>query len=128
MLKRLINLYLTKKSLPYWCIILIDGIIVLLSGLFTFWVFNRTMGMFTHRIEVLYTSLFYVVISLISARVFRTYSGVIRYSSFVDLLRVAYANVMSIVIALLAGYVLGYYDIKALSKRPNLGPGLIWLR
>ena len=115
MLKRLINLYLTKKSLPYWCIILIDGIIVLLSGLFTFWVFNRTMGMFTHRIEVLYTSLFYVVISLISARVFRTYSGVIRYSSFVDLLRVAYANVMSIVIALLAGYVLGYYDIKALT-------------
>lgn len=71
--------------------------------------------MFTHRIEVLYTSLFYVVISLISARVFRTYSGVIRYSSFVDLLRVAYANVMSIVIALLAGYVLGYYDIKALT-------------
>ena len=115
MLKRLINLYLTKKSLPYWCIILIDGIIVLLSGLFTFWVFNRTMGMFTHRIEVLYTSLFYVVISLISARVFRTYSGVIRYSSFVDLLRVAYANVMSIVIALLAGYVLRYYDIKALT-------------
>lgn len=108
-------MYFTKKSLPYWCIILIDGFLVLLSGLFTYWVFNRTVGMFTHRIEVLYTSLFYVVISLISARVFRTYSGVIRYSSFVDLLRVAYANVMSIVIALLAGYVLGYYDIKALT-------------
>lgn len=113
--KKLLSLYFTKKSLPYWCIILIDGFLVLLSGLFTYWVFNRTVGMFTHRIEVLYTSLFYVVISLISARVFRTYSGVIRYSSFVDLLRVAYANVMSIVIALLAGYVLGYYDIKALT-------------
>lgn len=113
--KKLLSLYFTKKSLPYWCIILIDGFLVFLSGLFTYWVFNRTEGMFTHRIEVLYTSLFYVVISLISARVFRTYSGVIRYSSFVDLLRVAYANVMSIVITLLAGYVLGYYDIKALT-------------
>ena len=99
---KLLSWYFNKKSLPYWCIFLIDGLIVLLSGLFTYWIFNRTMGMFTHRIEVLYTSLFYVLISWISARVFRTYSGVIRYSSFVDLLRVAYANGLSLIIALVA--------------------------
>ena len=58
---KLLSWYFNKKSLPYWCIFLIDGLIVLLSGLFTYWVFNRTMGMFTHRIEVLYTSLFYVL-------------------------------------------------------------------
>ena len=62
---------------------------VLLSGLFTYWVFNKTMVMFTHRVEVLYTSLFYMVISWISAMAFRTYSGIIRFSSFVDLLKVA---------------------------------------
>lgn len=107
--------YFSKNSLPYWCIFLIDGIVVLLSGLLTYWVFHRTMGMFTHRIEVLYTSLFYVLISWISARVFRTYSGVIRYSSFVDLLRVAYANGLSLMIALVVLYAFEHWDVKALS-------------
>ena len=112
---KLLSWYFSKKSLPYWCIFLIDGIIVLLSGLFTYWVFNRTMGMFTHRIEVLYTSLFYVLISWISARVFRTYSGVIRYSSFVDLLRVAYANGLSLIIALVASVAFEHWEVRALS-------------
>lgn len=112
---KLLSWYFSKKSLPYWCIFLIDGIIVLLSGLFTYWIFNRTMGMFTHRIEVLYTSLFYVLISWISARVFRTYSGVIRYSSFVDLMRVAYANGLSLVMALIASLTFEHWEVKALS-------------
>lgn len=111
---KILNWYFSKKALPYWCIFLIDGIFVLLSGLFTYWVFNKTMEMFTHRIEVLYTSLFYMMISWLSARVFRTYSGIIRYSSFVDLLRVAYANGLSILIALVATFVFERYGIKAL--------------
>lgn len=65
---KILNWYFSKKALPYWCIFLIDGIFVLLSGLFTYWVFNKTMEMFTHRIEVLYTSLFYMMISWLSAR------------------------------------------------------------
>lgn len=113
---KILNWYFTKKSIPYWCIFLIDGIMVLLSGLFTYWVFNRTMEMFTHRIEVLYTLLFYMAISWISARVFRTYSGIIRYSSFVDLLRVAYANGLSMAVALLATFVFERYEVSALNQ------------
>ena len=73
------------------------------------------MEMFTHRIDVLYTSLFYVVISWIGARVFRTYSGVVRYSSFVDLLRVAYANVLSAILAFILSLVFEHWDVKALT-------------
>lgn len=70
--------------------------------------------MFTHRFDVLYTSLFYVVISWIGARVFRTYSGVVRYSSFVDLQRVAYANLLSAIIAIITSMALEHWDVKAL--------------
>ena len=112
--KKLLNWYFNKKSLPYWCLFLIDSITVLFSGLFTYWIFNRTMEMFTHRFDVLYTSLFYVVISWIGARVFRTYSGVVRYSSFVDLLRVAYANLMSAIIAIFTSLALEHWDLNAL--------------
>lgn len=114
--KNILNWYFNKKSLPYWCLFLIDSIIVLFSGLLTYWIFNRTMEMFTHRIDVLYTSLFYVVISWIGARVFRTYSGVVRYSSFVDLLRVAYANVLSAMLAFILSLVFEHWDVKALTS------------
>jgi len=110
---KLLNWYFNKKSLPYWCLFLIDSVIVLFSGLFTYWIFNRTMEMFTHRFDVLYTSLFYVVISWIGARVFRTYSGVVRYSSFVDLQRVAYANLLSAVIAIVTTLALEHWDVNA---------------
>ena len=113
-MNKLLNWYFNKKSLPYWCLLLIDSVIVLFSGLFTYWIFNRTMEMFTHRFDVLYTSLFYVVISWIGARVFRTYSGVVRYSSFVDLQRVAYANLLSAIIAIIISLALEYWDVNAL--------------
>ncbi len=111
--KKIFNWYFNKKSLPYWCLFLIDSIIVLFSGLFTYWIFNRTMETFTHRFDVLYTSLFYVVVSWIGARIFRTYSGVVRYSSFVDLLRVAYANLLSAIIAIITSLALEHWDVNA---------------
>ena len=111
---KLLNWYFKKKSLPYWCLFLIDSIIVLFSGLFTYWTFNRTMEMFTHRFDVLYTSLFYVVVSWIGARVFRTYSGVVRYSSFVDLQRVAYANLLSAIIAIITSLALEHWDVNTM--------------
>ena len=39
-------------------------------------------------------------------RIFSTYSGIIRYSSFVDLRRVTFANTLSLIMALLAHYIL----------------------
>ena len=112
--KKILNWYFNKKSLPYWCLFLIDSIIVLFSGLFTYWIFNRTMEMFTHRFDVLYTSLFYVVVSWTGARVFRTYSGVVRYSSFVDLQRVAYANLLSAIIAIITSLALEHWDVNTM--------------
>ena len=71
----------------------------------SFWVFNRTVMLFMERFDVLFTVLAFVLLSAISARVFRTYSGIVRYSSFVDLLNVAYANGLSMVMALVMTWV-----------------------
>jgi len=60
----------------------------------------------------------YVSISINSARIFSTYSGVVRYSSFVDLLKVAYANTVSMVIAIIASQIfehIGIVELCALS-------------
>ena len=71
--------------------------------------------MFEYRFPVLYTSLFYTVLSWVGARAFSTYLGVVRYSSFVDLLQVAYANLVSLFISIFASYLLEYYDTTALT-------------
>ena len=112
---RLLNWYFNKKSLPYWCLFLVDSAIVFLSGLFTYWVFNRTLNMFDHRYAVLYTCLLNMAISWIGARMFSTYLGVVRYSSFVDLLQVAYANIVSMVFAVIVSWVFEYFEVGALS-------------
>ena len=112
--KKILSWYFNKNSLPYWCLFVVDSIIVLLSGLFTYWVFNRTLETFTHRYSVLYSVLFLVAVSWIGARSFRTYLGVVRYSSFVDLMRVAYANLVSVILALVASLAFENFDVKAL--------------
>ena len=73
------------------------------------------MEMFTHRFEVLYTMLMYVLISWIGAKLFNTYLGVVRYSSFVDLMKIGYANLVSIVIAVVVSLVFDHYGVDQLS-------------
>ena len=114
-LRKLINWYFTKNALPYWCLFFVDMVIVIVSVLFIYWVFNRTGVMFTERFEVLTTALAYAALSGIGAKLFRTYSGVLRYSSFVDLMRVAYANCVSMVPALILSWVAERQGIEELS-------------
>ena len=112
---RLINWYFTKNALPYWCLLFLDLLVVFLSVVFTYWVFNRTAVLVQFRFEVLYTALAFSILAGIGARLFSTYSGVVRYSSFVDLMRVAYANGVAVVLALLLSFVAEQYEIEALT-------------
>ena len=114
-LSKLVNWYFTKNALPYWCLFLLDFVIVFLSALFTYWVFNRTGVMFDERFDVLYSALACAVLSSIGARVFRTYSGVVRYSSFVDLMRVGNANGVSLLMALLVSFTAEKFGVSQLS-------------
>lgn len=112
---RLVNWYFTKNALPYWCLFLLDALTVFLSGLLAYWIFNRTGQMFQERFEVVYTALTYAALSAVGAKLFRTYSGVVRYSSFVDLMRVAYANSVTLVLALIVLFVAESVPIHYLS-------------
>ena len=114
-IKRTIRWYFTKNALPYWCMLLMDSCILVASGLLIYWVLNRTQSIFDNRIEVLYSLLVYMLVSWIGARLFHTYQGVIRYSSFVDLMHLAYANFISLAISLVLSEVFEYYQIASLS-------------
>ena len=118
-LTKFISWYFSKNALPYWCLFILDICIVMISALMTFWIFNRTGIMFEERFDVLYTALAYAALSGIGAKLFKTYSGVVRYSSFVDLMRVAYANGLSLILALIVSWVAEenkIYELSAINQ------------
>ena len=105
---KLINWYFNKASLPYWCVILLDSLIVYGSAFIVYWIFHRGIQTQSHFYTISYVMLLYLAISVITFRIFHTYSGVIRYSSFVDLMRVAYANGTACFIVWLLHYYINY--------------------
>ena len=113
-LSRFITSHFNKRVFPYWCVVLADTIIVFGSTAFVYWAFHRTGVTFEHRMELLYTMLFYSLLSLISFRVFRTYSGVVRFSGFVDLLKVVYANGLTFVLAVGSYFLFKYLGVDSL--------------
>ena len=114
-LRRILSWYFSKNSLPYWCVLAADSVIIFLSGIIFYWLHYRTGVLFDHRIDVITTMLFYVVLNFIGARIFSTYSGILRYSSFVDLLNVAYANIITMVLACISSYIFEYLGIDRLA-------------
>ena len=114
-LTKFVHWYFSRRALPFWCLFLMDLAIVFNSVLFTYWVFNRTGVMFEERINVLYTAILYVALSAIGAKVFHTYSGIVRYSSFVDLMKVAYANGLSLLLALIATWFASKVGVEMLT-------------
>ena len=103
-LNKIFNWYFNKNALPFWCIFILDGIILLLSGLLSHALFNYGLLIDGRFGMLMNTIVLFVVLSFIGTRVFYTYAGILRYSSFVDLQRVAYANGLSLVIVLTVHY------------------------
>ena len=101
---KILNWYFTKNSLPYWCIFLIDCAIVMFSGAVTFWIFHDTQTLYENTLQVLNTVSIFALLSIPGFRLFHTYSGFMRYSSFVDLMRVVYGNLVSLGLVLIADY------------------------
>jgi len=88
----LTNWYFSKKALPYWGLLFLDCLIVLFSGYVVYflhldgWSFLGEFWPMTVRL------LFLLPFFIIFFRVFHTYSGIVRFSSFIDLQHVFVAN------------------------------------
>lgn len=112
LLNRLSHWYLTRRALPYWCVLIADLAICYLSGIMVFWFYYRgavTLG----NIALLSKTIgVYMIFNLIGFRIFHTYSGIVRFSSFVDLQRVGLAQTLSCFIAEVFHYIIYYSDLN----------------
>lgn len=91
-IRRISNWYFSKAALPYWCILVIDCTIVAASSYI-----GCYLSMGGDKLASLFWPLTYgiaigMVPFIIAFRALHTYSGIVRYSSFVDLQKVATAT------------------------------------
>ncbi len=101
---RLINWYFSKNSLPYWCIFTMDCLIVFLSYMFVYTKMNSGEVALNVLWQLVTFNCIFVLFHAIGFKMFHTYDGILRYSSFVDLQRVGYAVLTGAVLSYVAHF------------------------
>ena len=86
--------YFGKTALPFWLVLIVDCLIVVLAGLMADLLHNQGGRELSSFVTLVVSLSCYLVAYLVGFIIMRTYRSVIRYSSFVDLFRVSLANLI----------------------------------
>ena len=125
--------YFSRRALPYWAILLLDSLIVMGAVALVVFLTEGAVSILTERKSLAIAMGAYLVCYLVGFRALHTYSGVIRYSTFVDLQRVAFSNVIGMALSFVmcwgleqGGYkpMLAYVDLLTVCMIATL---LMWM-
>ena len=101
-MRNFFNWYFGRNALPYWSIVIFDALTCFFGGLFIMWLRHPLTELLSEWPLLLHSFIVFCFFNVIGFRLFHTYSGILRYSQFVDLLRVCYANMFGLAMAVLA--------------------------
>ena len=96
--------YFSQKTLPHWGVLVLDCFIVFFACIVGRYFELEGDVLVDSFASIALGALICVVLYAISFRVFRTYKGIIRYSSFVDLQRIAVSTLLGAIFSLLVWY------------------------
>ena len=130
--RKIVNWYFTKRAVPYWCVLLLDCVIVLFSGL---------MGSYiefggAHLTSVWWETVLGIVCCLpvyvVCFHAFHTYQGIIRYSSYMDLFRLSKATAIASATVGTLGYfvhsnAIVFPDLKSVLIIFGISTFLMWI-
>lgn len=134
-IRKIVDSYFSKRMFPHWCVLLLDSAILFLSGVFVYWCFNRGTALQLNFWPLTYLMLLCVGVHFIFFAIFRTYSGIIRYSSFNDLIRVALAMGCSALAVIAVHFftnscpsrVFAHVQVRHILIAEAIATGLMWL-
>lgn len=134
-IRKIVDSYFSKRTFPHWCVLLLDSAILFLSGVFVYWCFNRGTALQLNFWPLTYLMLLCVGVHFIFFVIFRTYSGIIRYSSFNDLIRVALAMGCSTLAVIAVHFftnscpsrVFAHVQVRHILIAEAIATGLMWL-
>ena len=105
MISNISNWYFSQRALPFWAILVLDCLIVLGADFFVYALNNGLLYTIQQFGLLLGAFCFYLLFYIVGFRLFHTYSGIIRYSSFVDLQRTGFAMLVGLVLIMMVKYV-----------------------
>lgn len=134
-IRKIVDSYFSKRTFPYWCVLLLDSAILFFSGVFVYWCFNRGTALQLNFWPLTYLMLLCVGVHFIFFAIFRTYSEIIRYSSFNDLIRVAQAMGCSALAVIAVHFftnscpsrVFAHVQVRHILIAEAIATGLMWL-
>lgn len=94
----LMKWYFSRKALPFWSILLLDCCFVLFAGILTYTLNHGAIATANVFTSLMWTLGVFLICFIVGFRIFHTYDGVIRFSSFSDLWRLSMAVIVSIII------------------------------
>lgn len=99
--------YLEQRYLPRWMVLFLDTLIATLSLLMVYYIILGTPLQFSNDIPMLGQGSIMLLVLMLHFVVFRTYSGIIRHSTFTDIVRLTYAAVSTLIVLVALNYL--YY-------------------
>lgn len=109
--------YLSARVFPIWSILLFDVFLVILSCLVAYALRYNLQSLVTNSTSVEISLVITILVNLVLFRVFRTYSGVLRFSSFIDVMRIFLSLSMSYAILMVANLI--FYMIEGVKMLPD---------
>lgn len=110
MIETVMNWVFRRRYLPYRCLFAVDCVIIFCSGLLTNMLINRPSYTLLNLIPLCNTLLVFTFCSAIGLRTYKTYCSVIRYSSYVDLLKMGKAMFLSFILSFIVHYPLRFFS------------------
>ncbi|MBS6236842.1 MAG: polysaccharide biosynthesis protein [Bacteroides sp.] len=106
---KIFHRYLSAKVLPIWTILLIDVLIIVVSSLLAYALRYDFRSIFLESSTIDKTIVWTVIVNLVFFRVFRTYSNVLRFSSFIDIMRIFVSLTVSYALLMISSVLLDSY-------------------
>lgn len=97
------NWYFSKGALPYWGVMFLDCLIVMFSGYVSSYLEMSGLEFAQKFWQITAGNFICMLMFAVAFRLLHTYTGIIRYSSLIDLERVGVASLVGALLAFLVG-------------------------
>ena len=92
LLQKISKWIFSRGALPYWCILVYDSVTVIASGYFVYYLQHGFQNLVENNGRASFGIGICFAVYMIAFVLFHTFNGVLRFSSFIDLRRVAYST------------------------------------
>ena len=120
-LQKITNWYFSKGALPYWGVLFFDCLIVLFSGYVGNYLEIGELEFAQNFWKITLGNIVSVVLFVVAFRFFHTYTGILRYSSLIDLERVGVASFFGSLLSLLVGFIVNHFETPVILMNSLFG-------